>query len=91
MFTVNNKGTRTVPLASLILNIVNIDIVNIEQLSLLILVPKLLTLNWYFLARKNDITNKNSQNKIFSSFNFAFTKICVAISLAEDGTRMGGI
>ena len=25
------------------------------------------------------------------SFNFAMTKICVAIRLAEDGTRMGGI
>ena len=29
--------------------------------------------------------------KIFSSFNFAITKICVAILLPEDGTRMGGI
>ena len=25
------------------------------------------------------------------SFNFAITKICVAIRLAEDGTRMSGI
>ena len=29
--------------------------------------------------------------KSFLPFNFAFTKICVAIGLAEDGTRMGGI
>ena len=32
MFTVNNKDTRTTPLPSLILNIVNIDILNIKQL-----------------------------------------------------------
>ena len=25
------------------------------------------------------------------TFNFAITKICAAIRLAEDGTRMGGI
>ena len=31
MFTVNNKDTRTTPLTSLILNIVNIDIPNNEQ------------------------------------------------------------
>ena len=31
MFTVNNKDTRTTPLTSLILNIVNIDITNNEQ------------------------------------------------------------
>ena len=29
--------------------------------------------------------------KSFLPFNFAITKICVAIHLAEDGTRMGGI
>ena len=45
MFTVNNKDTITTLLTSLILNIVNIDIVNIEQLSHLILALKLLTLN----------------------------------------------
>ena len=44
MFTVNNKDTRTTPLTSLILNIANIDILNIKQLSKLILVHKLLTL-----------------------------------------------
>ena len=36
-----------------------------------------------------------SQTKPFKKkyflFNFAITKICVLISLAEDGTRMGGI
>ena len=41
----NNKGTRTTSLTLLILNIVKIDILNIEQLSQLILVLKLLTLN----------------------------------------------
>ena len=45
MFTVNNKDTRTTPLTSLILNIVNIDILNIELLSHVILMLKLLTLN----------------------------------------------
>ena len=39
----------------------------------------------------NDITNKDSQNKIFFSFNFAITKFFIAIRLAEDGTRMSGI
>ena len=29
--------------------------------------------------------------KLFLPFNFAITKICLAIRLAEDGTRMGGI
>ena len=29
--------------------------------------------------------------RYFFPFNFAITKICVAISLAEDGKRMGGI
>ena len=48
-------------------NIVNIDILNFELLSHLILVLKLLTLNRSFLAGTNDITSKNSQNKIFSS------------------------
>ena len=84
MFTVNNKDTITTPLTSLILIIVYI--LSIEQLSRL----KLLTLNRYFLGGTTDITNKNSQNKIFP-FNFAFTKICVAIRLEEGGTRMGGI
>ena len=36
--------------------------------------------------KKNDISKK-----IFFPFNFAITKICVVIRLAEDGTRMGGI
>ena len=46
MFPVNNKDTRTTLLTSLIENIVNIDIRNIKQLSHLILVLKLLTLDW---------------------------------------------
>ena len=45
LFTVKNKDTRTTPLTSLILNIVNIDILNIEQLSDVILVLRLLTWN----------------------------------------------
>ena len=34
---------------------------------------------------------KTLKIKYFLPFNFAITKICVAISLAENGTRMGGI
>ena len=45
MFAVNNKDTRTTPLTSLILNIVNIDILNNKQFSHIILVLKLLTFN----------------------------------------------
>ena len=41
MFTVSNKDTKTTSLTSLILNIVSIDILNIEQLSHLILFLKL--------------------------------------------------
>ena len=43
--SVKNKDTRTRSLTSLILNIVNIDIFNIEQLSHFILVLKVLTLS----------------------------------------------
>ena len=39
----------------------------------------------------DDFTNKASPKRYFLPFNFASTKICVAICLAEDGTRMGGI
>ena len=45
MFTVNSKDSRMTPLTLLILNIVKIDILNIEKLSHLILVLKLLPLN----------------------------------------------
>ena len=31
------------------------------------------------------------KRKSFLPFNFPVTNICVAIRLAEDGTRMGGI
>ena len=68
MFTVNNKDTRRAPSTSLILNIFNIDVLNIEQLSHHIIVLTLLTLNRKFLAGTNDITNKNSHNKFFSLF-----------------------
>ena len=37
------------------------------------------------------ITNKPFKIKSFLSFNLAITKICVAMRLLEDGTRMGGI
>ena len=76
MLTVNNKDARTTSLTSLILNIVNID-----TLSYLIFVLKLLTLN----------KTKTLKIKSFLPFNFAITKICVAIHLAEDGTRMDSI
>ena len=36
-------------------------------------------------AGTNDITNKVPQKKCFLQFNFAITKICVVIRLAEDG------
>ena len=75
MFTVNNKDTRTTPLTSLILNIVNIDILNIKQLSHLILVLKLLTLN-------RIQQTKTLKIKYFVPFNFAITKICLALRLA---------
>ena len=61
MLTANNKDTRTTPFTLLILNIVNSDILNVEQLSHLILVFKLLALNRQLLAGTNDITNKNSK------------------------------
>ena len=34
---------------------------------------------------------KPLKTKSFLPFNFSVTNICVAILLAEDGTRMGGI
>ena len=51
----------------------------------------LLTLNRQFLAGTDDIPKKASQKNFFLSFNFTITKICFAVRLAEDGTRMGGI
>ena len=36
------------------------------------------------------LKTKSLKRKFFLAFNFAITKICVAIRLAEDGTRMGG-
>ena len=74
MLTVNNKDTRTTPLTSLILNIINIDILNIEHLSQLILVLKLLTLNRQFFPGTNNI-KQDSQNRIFLPFDFGITKI----------------
>ena len=45
----------------------SVFILNLEQFSHLIPVLQLLTLNRQFLAGTNDITNKPSQNKTFSS------------------------
>ena len=42
------------------------------------------------LVGTDDITNKKSLKKNLF-FHFAITESCVAICLAEDGTRMGGI
>ena len=83
MFTVNNKDIRTTPLTLLILNIVNIDILNIEQLSHFILVLKLLTLLGRMISQ-----TKTLKIKSFLPFNFAITKICVAIRLAENGRHI---
>ena len=69
----------------------SVFILNLEQLSHLILVFQLLTLNRHFFVGTDNITNKVSQKKYFLLFNFAVTKICVVIRLGEDGTRMGGI
>ena len=90
MSTVNNKDIRTTPLTSIIWNIVNIDILHIEQLSHLILVLKLLTLPGNFLLGRMISQTKTLKIKSFLPFNFVITKICVAIRLAESGTRMGG-
>ena len=90
MFTVNNKDTTTTPLTSLILNIVNIDILKTVQLSHLVVVLKLLTLRRSLLGRMISQT-KTLTVKSFFLFKFAITKIYVAIRLAENGRRMGGI
>ena len=37
------------------------------------------------------ISQTKHLKKSFLAFNFAITKICVAVGLAEDRTRMGGI
>ena len=42
------------------------------------------------LVGTDDITNKKSLKKNLF-FHFAITESCVALCLAEDGTRMGGI
>ena len=82
MFTVNDKDTRTTRS--------NVFILNFEQLSHLVLVLQLLTLN-RFLAGKKISQTKSLQIKSFLPFNLAITKISVPIRLAEDGTRMGDI
>ena len=65
MLTVNNKDIRKTPSTSLILNIFNIGVLNIEQPLHHIIVLTLLTLNRKFLVGTNDITNENSHNQIF--------------------------
>ena len=69
----------------------SVFIINLEQFSHVIHVLHLLTLNRQFLIGLDDITKKASQNEIFFPCNFSIMKICVAIRLAEDGTRMGRI
>ena len=65
----------------------SVFIINLEQFSHVIHVLHFLTLNRQFLIGMDDITKKASQNKIFFPCNFSIMKICVAIRLAEDGTR----
>ena len=82
MFTVNNKDTGTTPLSSfLILN------------SFYTLFLGLSSLFWTgisFLGRMI-LQVKPLKIRYFLPFNFSITNICVAIRLANDGTRMGGI
>ena len=81
-------------------------ILNLEQFSHLILVLHLLTLQLAnvtvssLMERIGTVSslmermmsrNKALKIKYFLPFNFAITKICVAIRLAEDITRMGSI
>ena len=80
MFAVNNKDKRTTPVTSLLLNFVNIDILNIEQLS-----------HFNSLLGRIISQTKTLKIKSFLPFNFAVIKISVAICLAEDRTRMGGL
>ena len=88
MFTVTDKDTRMTHQWHRF----SISILNLEQFSHLIFVLQLLTLNRQFLAGTNDITNKASKKKkTFGSFNFAITRICVEVRLAEGGTRTGDI
>ena len=48
-------------------------------------------MNRQLFAGADDITNKPLKTKSFLLFNFSITNICVAIRLAEDETRIGGI
>ena len=91
MFSDNNKDTRATPLILLILNIVNIDIFNIKQLSQVILVLKLQLWTGNSLLGRMISQIKTLKIKYFLPFNFAITKTCVVIHLAEAGIRMGGI
>ena len=65
MFTVNNKDTRTTTLISLILIIVNTDILNTHYSCVYVWTLEL-TLNRQFLGRTNDITDKSLKIKSFS-------------------------
>ena len=64
---------------------------NFEHFSHLIIVAQLLTLNRQFLAGTLISQTKLPKMESFVPLNFAITKICVAMCLAEDETRMGGI
>ena len=81
MFTVNNKNTEMMPSSSfLILNSFH---------------PLSLCLSSWLWAGRSLLGRMISQTKplkikYFLPFNFSITNICVAIRLAEDGTRMAG-
>ena len=66
-------------------------ILNFEQFLDLFLMLQLLTLNRWLLAGMLISQTKPLKIKSFVPLNFAITNICVAICLAEDETRMGGI
>ena len=71
----------------------------------IVLVPSFLILNRFrnlclslvltfkrkFFAEKDHNKKKLLKTRFYLLFNFAVTKIRVAIPLVEDGTRMGGI
>ena len=86
MFTVNNKGIKMTPL-----NRSSVLTLNFGQFSHLILVLQLLILNRQFLAGTLISQTKPPKIKFFVPLNFEVTRIGVAIYLAEDETRMGGI
>ena len=88
MFTVNKKDTR---LTLLILNIVNIDIHNTHYSCAKVTIFRQVTPWWDKLYHRQSLSKQNQLTSQSLSFNFAMTKICVVIRLAEGGTIKGGI